>query len=120
MIAVYVLPLADVTTACDVIHSITAELQSHYDIFGDVNHVTLSSTMTNFTQFVDCPTRDNKTLDLLYANIKNTYSSTALPSFSNSDHNLVYLSPQYKPLGQQQPANTTTVLKYPKKKTLDY
>ncbi|KAI3361992.1 hypothetical protein L3Q82_012194, partial [Scortum barcoo] len=36
-------------------------------------------TLNNFHQYVDCPTRDNKTLDLLYANAMDAYDATALP-----------------------------------------
>ncbi|KAM3591227.1 uncharacterized protein V6R79_024878 [Siganus canaliculatus] len=32
--------------------------------------------MTSFYQFVDCPTRKNKTIDLLYANVKNAYTAS--------------------------------------------
>lgn len=38
----------------------------------------LSATATTLTQNVDCHTRDSKTLDLLYANIKDAYSCTPL------------------------------------------
>ncbi|KAI4894909.1 hypothetical protein NFI96_007437 [Prochilodus magdalenae] len=37
---------------------------------GDFNHVTMARTLPNFTQYVDCPTREERTLDLLYANVK--------------------------------------------------
>ncbi|KAI4897881.1 hypothetical protein NFI96_029587, partial [Prochilodus magdalenae] len=36
----------------------------------DFNHVTMARTLPNFTQYVDCPTREERTLDLLYANVK--------------------------------------------------
>ncbi|KAK0155060.1 hypothetical protein N1851_002626 [Merluccius polli] len=38
------------------------------ELTGDFNHASLNSISNNFHQYVDCPTRDNKTLDLLYAN----------------------------------------------------
>jgi len=76
-------------------------------ISGD--HVTLTSTLPTFKQFVDCKTRANKTLDLPYANVKEAYSSTALPPLGRSDHNLVYLRPLYKPAVQRQPVVTRTV-----------
>lgn len=37
-------------------------------IAGDFNHAPPSSMLPTFTQYVTCPTRDNKTLDLFYAN----------------------------------------------------
>ncbi|KAK0139075.1 hypothetical protein N1851_024349 [Merluccius polli] len=93
-------------TACDVIHSTIARLQTqHPDAFiavsGDFNHVTLDSTLPDFHQFVSCPTRKNRTLDL-YANVREAYTATPLPPLGKSDHNLVLLSPQYKPQIQRQ------------------
>jgi len=67
--------------------------QALFIITGDFNHASLSTTLPNFHQFVDCPTRDNKTLDLLYANTADAYSSPPLPPHSHSDHNLVHLLP---------------------------
>lgn len=38
-------------------------------------HVTLANSLMNFTEVVECPTKDNKSLDLLYAIVKEGYSS---------------------------------------------
>lgn len=38
-----------------------------------------AATLPNFKQYVSRHTSDNKTLDLLYANIKNAYTSTTMP-----------------------------------------
>lgn len=46
---------------------------------------------------MDCDTRDYKTLDLLYANVKNAYGCSALPPLGRSDHNLVYIRSVYVP-----------------------
>ena len=86
----------------DVIHATIARLQTqHLEAFiaisGDFNHITLDSMLTAFYQYVDCPTRKNRTIDLLYANVKDAYTATPLPPLGKSDHNLVYLQPQYKP-----------------------
>lgn len=53
---------------------------------------------------MDCPTRENKTLDLLYAN-----NTTALPPLGRSHHNLVLLTPKYVPLVKRQPVLTRTL-----------
>ncbi|KAI3359074.1 hypothetical protein L3Q82_002565 [Scortum barcoo] len=84
VIAVYIPPSADAAVACEVISSTTAKLQTdHPDAFmvitGDFNHGSLDKTLNNFHQYVDCPTRDNKTLDLLYANAMDAYDTTAPP-----------------------------------------
>lgn len=118
-IVVYIPPSANATTACDVIHSVTAGLQTmHQDAFvlilGDFNHVSLNRTLLTFSQFVDCPTRGNKTLDLLYANVKEAYSCTAIPPLGRSDHNLVYLQPTYLPLVKRQPATVRIVREWSK------
>ncbi|KAI4896520.1 hypothetical protein NFI96_029536, partial [Prochilodus magdalenae] len=63
-------------------------------------------------KFVKCSTRGNRTLDLLYANVKAAYNSKALPPLGRSDHNLVVLTPQYKPLVQRQPASIRSVRKW--------
>ena len=99
VIAVYIPPSADAAVACEVISSAAAKLQTeHPDAFmvitGDFNHASLDETLNNFHQYVDCPTRDNKTLDLLYVNAMDAYDSTALPPLSRSDHNLVMMTPR--------------------------
>ncbi|KAK0132218.1 hypothetical protein N1851_032982 [Merluccius polli] len=104
-VTVYIPPSGNAEAACDVIHTVTAGLQTKHPgafiiITGDFNH------------FVKCATRENKTLDLLYANVKDAYSSTALPPLGRSDHNLVLLSPSYKPVVQQHPVTVRTVRKW--------
>ena len=84
ILCVYIPPTADATRAADVIISVTAGLQTqHPDAFiaisGDFNHVVMDSNLPKFKQFVDCRTRENKTLDRLYANVKDAYSTIALP-----------------------------------------
>ena len=108
--AVYTPPDA----ACDVLHSVTSSRQTQHPkalflISGDFSHASLFSTLPTFTQYVTCHTRDNKTLDLLYANIKEAYNSSPLPPLGRSDHNLVHLLPVYKPLVNRQPVETRTV-----------
>ena len=109
-IAVYIPPSADAEVACEVISSATAKLQTeHLDAFmvitGDFNHASLNIS-NNFHQYVDCPTRDHKTLDLLYANAMDAYDATALPPLGKSDHNLVMMTPKYVPLVRRQPVHT--------------
>uniref|UniRef100_A0AAQ6IRP3 Reverse transcriptase domain-containing protein n=1 Tax=Anabas testudineus TaxID=64144 RepID=A0AAQ6IRP3_ANATE len=81
-------------------------------ISGDFNHATLNKTLPTFTQFVSCPTRGERTLDPMYANVKDAYSSTALPPLGKSDHNLVHLLPQYTPLVHRQPPTIKTVKRW--------
>ena len=112
---VYIPPSADATTASEELYrSVSAALETHPNslllINGDFNHASLSSTLPTFTQYVKCHTRENKTLDLLYANIKGAYTSAPLPPLGRSDHNLVRLRPEYTPVVRRQPAQKRTVM----------
>ncbi len=78
-------------------------------ISGDFNQASLHNTLPTFTQYVDCDTRDYKTLDLLYANVKNAYGCSPLPPLGQSDHNLVYIRSVYVPAVRKQPPTTRTV-----------
>lgn len=117
ILVVYILPTANAARASDVIHTVVAGLQMRHPdafiaIFGDFNHITMAETLPTFKQFVDCPTRENKTQDLLYANVKEAYSSTVLPPLGRSDHNLIHLQPLYKPQVQRLPVTTGTVRRW--------
>lgn len=116
-ILVYIPPKATAEVPCEILHEMVARIQTKHPealiiISGDFNHVTLSSHLTGFTQFVKCATRKNKTLDLLYANVKEAYIATALPPLGSSDHNLVCLQTCYKPRVQREPATSRTVRKW--------
>ncbi len=116
-IAAYIPPSANADAACDVLHSVTGRLQTQHPqalllISGDFNHASPSSTLPTFTQYVTCCTRDNKILDLFYANTKEAYTSSPLPPLGRSDHNLVHLWPVYKPLVHRQPAVSRTVKRW--------
>ena len=117
IISVYVPPSADAVVACDVIHSAVAQVQTQDPsafivITGYFYHVSLNKTLPTFHQYVDCPTRDYNTLDLLYANAKDAYNPTAR---GRSDHNLVLLTPKYVPLVQRQPVHTRSVRSWTQK-----
>ena len=68
--------------------------------------------MAAFHQAVDCPTRNNRTIDLLYTNMRDVYRATPLPPLGKSDHNLVHLQPQYIPLVQRQSTSTRIIRKW--------
>ncbi|KAI4897872.1 hypothetical protein NFI96_027461, partial [Prochilodus magdalenae] len=111
----YPTPLPEI--ACDVTRATIARLQTqHPDAFiaisGDFNHITLDSVLTAFHQYLDCPTRKNRTINLLYPNVKDAYTATLLPPLGKSDHNLVYLQPQYTPRFRTQPITTRSFRKW--------
>ncbi|XP_051791709.1 uncharacterized protein LOC127530062 [Erpetoichthys calabaricus] len=117
VVIVYIPPRADVGIAGDIIHSAVAKLQTQHPeelvlISGDFNHVTLDKTLPAFSQYVDCNTRGNKTIDLLYANVKDAYSAAPLPVLGKADHNLVLLQPHYKPRVRVLPTTTRSFRKW--------
>lgn len=71
---------------------------------GDFNHVTMAKTLPNFIYYVSCPTREERTMDLTYANFKVAYNSLPLPPLGRSDHNLVHPNPCYHVLCGKTPA----------------
>ena len=100
--AVYIHPKANATVAEGILYDCLQDQASdHPDavrlIMGDFNHCNLKSTCPHLEQYVTCPTRQRKTLDLCYGNVKKAYKSTPLPSLGESDHNNVLLTPSYKP-----------------------
>lgn len=56
----------------------------HSDAFttvsGDFNHADLTSHLIAFVQYVDCPTEENETLDLLYTTVKEAFTARVLSS----------------------------------------
>lgn len=116
-IVVYIPPRAEPEVACDVIHESVTRLQIQYPdalfvISGDLNHVNIAPHLPGFVQYVDCPTRYNKTLDLCYVNIKDAYKVSVLPPLGKSDHNIVYLQSIYKPCVLTQPVTTRSFRKW--------
>ena len=81
-------------TLHDIIIPAIAKLQtqpsSFLDITGDFNHVSLFTTFPTFQQYVNRSTRENKMLDLFYANVRDAYSYSARPALGKPDHNLIY------------------------------
>lgn len=96
----YIHPKADAKSAADIVFKTISKLQSISPaapnfILGDFNHCNLKKTLNSFYQYVKCPTRRNKTLDLCYGSIKGAYTSKAGPALGASDHNSVHLLPAY-------------------------
>ena len=108
VIVAYAPPSAKADTASDALLSVTSKLQTQHPqalflISRDFNHASPPSVLPTYTQYVTCPTRDNKTLDLVYANTKEAYSASPLPPLGRADHNIVHLQPVYKPTVHRQP-----------------
>lgn len=100
IVVVYIPPSALLDAADDISCAIRARLQTQQPnaflaISGDFNHN--SNPNPTIHQFVKCFTGEIKALDLLYANVRSTYNSTAIPSLGRSDQNLVLLTASYTP-----------------------
>ena len=65
---------------------------------GDFNSCVLADHLPTVHQYVDCPTRQARTLDKCYGNIPDAYKSTCRPALGKSDHNVIHLFPRYRAL----------------------
>ena len=75
-------------------------------ILGDFNIAYVKNP--RYKQQVNCHTRDDKILDKCYvSNKKQCYKSIKLPPLGTSDHNCVFLMPNYTPISKTTPKYTT-------------
>ena len=114
LLTVYCPPNGSATSARDTIFSTVASFQTHYPnslilLNGDFNQVKMTSLLPDFSQYVNCKTRGENTLDLLYANVRNAYSCVPLPPVGTSDHTMVRLVPCYLPVVKRVGAITREV-----------
>jgi hypothetical protein len=98
---VYIPPDANTQAASNTILDITQTLEglsatAPKFILGDFNACTLNEVLPQYYQYVDCPTRALRTIDLCYGNIKGAYKSIAKPPLGGSDHNCIHLLPTYR------------------------
>jgi len=101
VVLVYVPPSANDKVAAESIYNHIQKLESISAdapklILGDFNSCTLKSTLPHYQQYVKCHTRNNKTIDLCYGNIKGAYTAVSKPPLGKSDHNTVQLLPSYR------------------------
>lgn len=104
---VYIHPRANADTVTRAIVETVQRLQGIAPdapnfIMGDFNHCKPAKSLGNFYQYVSCPTRFTKCLDLCYGNVKGAYKSLSRAPLGTSDHNVVYLVPSYKLVLKQQ------------------
>ena len=111
---VYIHPRAHAPSACKTVYDVVQKLQSISPeapafILGDFNHVSLKKSVPYFHQYVTCPTRRDKTLDLCYGSVKEAYKSLPLPSLGHGDHNCVYLMPTYRTVLKREKVSTKDI-----------
>lgn len=98
---VYIHPRANADKAAESILQVTQKLQgispeAPVFVLGDFNHCSLKKCLRDFHQYVTCPTRQKKSLDLCYGSIKDAYKALPLPPLGGADHNCVQLIPSYR------------------------
>uniref|UniRef100_A0A3P9IGT3 Reverse transcriptase domain-containing protein n=1 Tax=Oryzias latipes TaxID=8090 RepID=A0A3P9IGT3_ORYLA len=116
--AVYIPPDANANTAIGHLRDSIGRQQSRYPeavhiIAGDFNHVDLKPVLPNLHQHVKCSTREAKTLDKVYTNIKLGFRARPLPHLGQSDHLSLLLIPAYTPLRKTAPTIKKTVKIWP-------
>ncbi|KAL0168321.1 hypothetical protein M9458_036543, partial [Cirrhinus mrigala] len=99
---VYICPSANARVAAELVADNANTMLATYPeapafILGDFNNCRLNDVLPSFHQFVDVPTRKENTLDLCYGNVAGAYTARAFPPLGFSDHNVIFLLPQYKP-----------------------
>lgn len=98
---VYVHPKANADVATQAMLKTVQRLQGlapdapHF-IMGDFNNCKPSKSLCNFYQYVTCPARHAKYLDLCFGSVTGAYKSLSRAPLGMSDHNMVYLVPSDK------------------------
>jgi hypothetical protein len=81
-------------------------------LMGDFNGCDVADHIPNYHQYVNCPTREDRTLDLLFCNVKDAYRVLRRPPLGNSDHNMLYCLPSYVQKLKSQTSKTICVRKW--------
>lgn len=116
--AVYIPPDANVKSSLARLYQTISKLQKSYPdgvhvIAGDFNQACLQSVLPKFTQYVNCATRGNNTLDHVYCNLKHAYRAVPLPHLGLSDHLSLLLLPVYIPLRRATKPCIKTITTWP-------
>jgi hypothetical protein len=111
---VYIPPSANEKAATEIVYRTLSNQQARspdalFLVTGDFNHCNLKTTLPTFHQYVNFPTRKDRTLDLFYSNVKDGYRADKLPPLGLSDHCLTQFLPKYTPLVKRQPPTIKTV-----------
>lgn len=114
MTVVYIHPKADAVSATNTIFEVAQKLQSISPealsfILSDFNHVSLKKALAHYYQYVTCPTKRKKTLDLCYGSVRDAYRSLPLPPLGSADHKCVFLLPTYKTVLRREKIQTKDV-----------
>lgn len=79
-------PTSSISTIVDVVQNVqNISPEAPHFVLGDFNHVSLKKSLKTFYQYVTCPTRREKTLDLCYGTIKAAFKSVKLPPLGSAE-----------------------------------
>lgn len=111
VIVVYMPPSANYNEAIKKLEEVVDTLEDKLPdaaiiITGDFNQCPKNDMLPSYDQFVDCATREECTLDLLFCNIKSSYRARQLPQLGDSDHFVIHLLPKYRQKLKTQPVKT--------------
>ncbi|GFR71475.1 endonuclease domain of the non-LTR retrotransposon LINE-1 [Elysia marginata] len=101
-VTVYIPPDANRDDAAnslkDTIEDLKNKSPDHlFIVTGDFNHCN-NLNISDFHQFINVPTREDKTLDLFFCNVKSSYKCYSKPPLGSSDHQMILLLPKYRPV----------------------
>ena len=111
---VYIPPSANYNLASDkLVESINNIENNSPDavkiVLGDFNQCKFIEHIPHYHQYVQCPTRGENTLDLLFSNVKDCYKVKSKPPLGDSDHLMLHCIPKYKPKYKDQKPISITV-----------
>ena len=100
LVGVYIPPQANARTAINnLAASITVTENANQGsivlALGDFTHTNLRKALPKYKQHVQCPTRDDKTLDHCYCTVPNAFYAVSRTPLGRSDRAMVYLIPTY-------------------------
>ena len=98
---VYIPPSADVKIAETILYDTVSKNENEKPdalnvITGDFNKCVFGKYIPHYKQYIDFPTRNNRTLDLFFCNVKGSYLARKLNPLGISDHDMCFLAPIYK------------------------
>lgn len=117
-IVAYVLPSDKATTVCDIIYSVTVELQVtapqhfHCDIWRLQPYDSLLHKWLTSHSWLTVQPETIEAWIYYMPTLRTQTTPQPSPPLARSNHNLVHFSPQYKPLVQQQPASTKIIRRW--------
>ena len=98
---VYILPDSNYNEASDKLYGVMCSIENKSPdavkiiLTGDFNSCDFQKHVPHYQQCVNCSNREEKTLDLFFCNIKNSYVVHKKCPLGTSDHNMLHVLPVY-------------------------